>query len=237
MNDIAEFDESFVVRIGGYESLSDYYDDISCGVLGKMQQLATPLLLVHAEDDPILTVDSYECVIQDLERHPINLRKRTSSFDDAESPCTTNSPSSPSTSSGNPNLIVAITRHGGHVGWPTGFNAVKTKWGWMSKAGLQFIKACDAVWVADETARIAAGAANGDAAPAPPTSTAASPAGPKGSAKGKSNGRSSAAAAPSAEVGNEEELESKREVMVPSPARARASKRRALMLAASGGAV
>lgn len=74
--------------------------------------MATPLLLVHAEDDPILSVDSYDVALDAVKQ-------------------------------GNPHLMVAITKEGGHVGWPTGLDPTKNRWGWMSQTAIDYVIACD----------------------------------------------------------------------------------------------
>ncbi|CAN0346745.1 unnamed protein product [Ectocarpus sp. 13 AM-2016] len=40
------------------------------------------------------------------------------------------------------NLFILLTRNGGHVGWPTGWNPNRNRWGWMSTTSLDF---CEAV--------------------------------------------------------------------------------------------
>lgn len=101
--------------MGGYSSLQGYYEDVSCGAHGKLKKLTTPLLMVHAEDDPILGVDALDIAVEEAK------------------------------SGNNDHLVVAITEHGGHVGWPSGMNPKTERWSWMSLSALEFINACDAV--------------------------------------------------------------------------------------------
>ncbi|KAJ8599184.1 hypothetical protein CTAYLR_007518 [Chrysophaeum taylorii] len=61
---VPEFDEAFVCRVHGYPALRAYYDDMSAAGAGdeaglaKFSNLGTPLLVLHAKDDPILPVEA-----------------------------------------------------------------------------------------------------------------------------------------------------------------------------------
>lgn len=45
--------------------------------------------------------------------------------------------------SGNGNVILALTKAGGHVGWPLEVNPSKNQWKWMNDAARDFVLAVD----------------------------------------------------------------------------------------------
>lgn len=106
---ITGIDESAVVEYNGFADVVDYYQQMSA--LGdipeaefsttiashrRIHNLAVPLLVVHALDDPLITWRTVAG--NNAARHPLNL-----------------------TSTGVGNLMLLLTKAGGHVGWPVGW--------------------------------------------------------------------------------------------------------------------
>ena len=84
----------------------------------KIHTVSVPLCVLHALDDPLLTwrtVANNEGLMR-----PDNLVQ-----------------------TGNGNLIMLLTKAGGHVGWPTGNLIFVDKWKWMSDAVMGFAEAVD----------------------------------------------------------------------------------------------
>jgi predicted alpha/beta-fold hydrolase len=54
VRDIVEFDTVVMTSYHGYQCVEDYYGDMSAGKRDKIKNLAHPLLVVHALDDPIM---------------------------------------------------------------------------------------------------------------------------------------------------------------------------------------
>merc|ERR1712070_1287970 len=53
VSSLLDFDTSVQVVYNGYESVEDYYRDMSLAQLDKWRSVAVPLLALHARDDPI----------------------------------------------------------------------------------------------------------------------------------------------------------------------------------------
>ncbi|WP_431224680.1 hydrolase [Serratia sp. L9] len=64
---IREFDDVITSRIHGFSDAVDYYR--RCSALPLLPQITTPLLIIHAKDDPFMTDE----VIPDLTRLPANI--------------------------------------------------------------------------------------------------------------------------------------------------------------------
>lgn len=73
----------------------------------KIDTLSIPLVVIHAFDDPLITWRA-TCANEGL-MHPENLVK-----------------------SGSGNLMLLMTKSGGHVGWPVGHLFYQNQWKWMS---------------------------------------------------------------------------------------------------------
>jgi predicted alpha/beta-fold hydrolase len=85
---------------------------------GKIHNVAIPLCVIHAFDDPLIT---WKTVARNEGlMHPDNLSR-----------------------TGSGNLILLLTKGGGHVGWPVGFLPFVEKWGWMTNAASSFAQAVD----------------------------------------------------------------------------------------------
>lgn len=85
---------------------------------GKIHNVSIPLLVVHAFDDPLVT---WRASVQNAGlMHPENLVK-----------------------TGSGNLMLLLTKAGGHVGWALGLWPKNNKWKWMSDVVMSFASAID----------------------------------------------------------------------------------------------
>lgn len=80
---------------------------------GKIHSVAIPLCVVHSFDDPLVTWRATASNKGFM--HPENLVK-----------------------SGNGNVMLLLTKAGGHVGWPLGVVPIFYKWKWMSDVAMTF---------------------------------------------------------------------------------------------------
>ena len=93
-------------------------DNIPMENTGKIHTVAIPLLIVQALDDPLIT---WRATIQNEGfMHPDNLVQ-----------------------SGSGNLLLLLTKEGGHVGWPLGVWPGTAKWKWMSDVVMSFAQSVD----------------------------------------------------------------------------------------------
>ena len=119
--------------MNGFDDLDHYYREMSAlGDIphdpvthkllmnnnGKIHDVSIPLLVVQAFDDPLV---SWRATAQNSGfMHPDNLVK-----------------------SGNGNLMLLLTKAGGHVGWSLGLWPTKNKWRWMSDIVMSFARSVD----------------------------------------------------------------------------------------------
>ena len=83
---------------------------------GKVHNISVPLCVIHALDDPLITWRTVAA--NEGFMHPENLSR-----------------------SGSGNLVLLLTKEGGHVGWPLGFIPSMHKWKWMNDAAMSFAQA------------------------------------------------------------------------------------------------
>ena len=131
---LQEIDRYSVVPYNGFDDLDHYYRDMSAlgdiphdpetdklvddNRSGKIHDVSIPLLVVHAFDDPLIT---WRATIQNSGfMHPENLVK-----------------------SGSGNLMLLLTKAGGHVGWALGLWPTTYKWKWMSDVVMSFALSVD----------------------------------------------------------------------------------------------
>ena len=130
---VSEIDKTAVVAYNGYRDLIDYYSDMSAlgdvsmeeyasGVIPRhrrIHNISIPFAVIHGLDDPLVT---YRTVVSHEEGplHPTNL-----------------------TRTGSGNLVLLLTKRGGHVGWPVGWMPHENRWAWMHDAAMSFIHAVD----------------------------------------------------------------------------------------------
>eukprot|EP00929_Paragymnodinium_shiwhaense_P060560 TRINITY_DN30232_c0_g1_i1.p1 TRINITY_DN30232_c0_g1~~TRINITY_DN30232_c0_g1_i1.p1 ORF type:complete len:539 (+),score=142.52 TRINITY_DN30232_c0_g1_i1:79-1695(+) len=113
ISSVCEMDTKLVCKYHGYETVRDYYEDMSAGGRGdeagkaKLAGAKTPLLSVHALDDPITP---YQCCL---------------------------AKAMPETE----HCILMATTHGGHIGWPTGMSPSKRRFGFMVDVAMEFASA------------------------------------------------------------------------------------------------
>jgi predicted alpha/beta-fold hydrolase len=86
---------------------------------GRIANVSIPLCILHALDDPLITWKTVAA--NDGLRHPSNVVK-----------------------SGSGNVLMLLTKAGGHVGWPLGVNPAVEKWGWMNGAVQSYTDAFEA---------------------------------------------------------------------------------------------
>ena len=119
--------------MNGFDDLDHYYremsalgdipHDVDTDIIpmentGKIHTVAIPLLVVQALDDPLIT---WRATIQNEGfMHPDNLVQ-----------------------SGSGNLLLLLTKKGGHVGWPLGIWPGTAKWKWMSDVVMSFAQSVD----------------------------------------------------------------------------------------------
>mmetsp|Transcript_24637 Transcript_24637/g.29635 ORF Transcript_24637/g.29635 Transcript_24637/m.29635 type:complete len:153 (+) Transcript_24637:1-459(+) len=122
---ITDVDKQAVVTYNGYDDVIHYYSEMSAmgdipmdsndlENVGRIGNVSIPFAVLHALDDPLCTwrtVASKEGIM-----HPSNLVK-----------------------TGSGNVMMLLTKGGGHVGWPSGFIPQYEKWRWMSDAVGGFI--------------------------------------------------------------------------------------------------
>ncbi|CAE7333776.1 ODA11, partial [Symbiodinium sp. CCMP2456] len=89
--EVFDIDEALIRRMFGYNSVDEYYYDASS--CRRVEQVAVPLLMVSAADDPMST--------------------GWVPFDKVRA---------------NPNIMLAYTSHGGHLGWHDDSNALRSPW-------------------------------------------------------------------------------------------------------------
>ena len=80
--------------------------------IGRLSNIAIPLAVVHALDDPLIT---WRAVANVDPTRMVN--------------------------SGEGNLILLLTKGGGHVGWPLGNNPASRGWEWMNNCARDFVNA------------------------------------------------------------------------------------------------
>lgn len=131
---ITEIDRYAIVALNGFDDLDHYYRTMSAlgdiphdpdtdelvdaNRSGKIHDVSIPMLVVHAFDDPLVT---WRATVQNSGfMHPENLVK-----------------------SGSGNLMLLLTKAGGHVGWSLGLWPTKYKWKWMSDIVMSFAQSVD----------------------------------------------------------------------------------------------
>ncbi len=102
INDLYQFDNQITAPLHGFKDAEDYYAKASSQAY--LQHIPTPTLVIHAEDDPML---SYESVPRP---HHINDK-----------------------------ITLAVSPHGGHVGFITGSNPFKPVF-WLEQAVPHYFK-------------------------------------------------------------------------------------------------
>lgn len=116
-----------VVAYNDFDDVVHYYSEMSAmgdidrenpESLGRIENVSVPLCILSALDDPLLTWKNVAS--NDGYMHPSQISQ-----------------------SGSGNLMLVLTKRGGHVGWPTGVNPSIDKWKWMNNAVITFGNAAD----------------------------------------------------------------------------------------------
>ena len=100
--------------------LEAYYDD-ALPQDARIHTVAIPFCVVHALDDPLVTWRTVAA--NDGLLHPAKLTTQVKSG----------------------NLLVLLTKAGGHVGWPLGWLPFVDQWKWMNNVAMTFVEAVDEV--------------------------------------------------------------------------------------------
>lgn len=100
--------------------LEAYHDD-ALPEDARIHTVAIPFCVVHALDDPLVTWRTVAA--NDGLLHPSKLTTQVKSG----------------------NLLVLLTKAGGHVGWPLGWLPFVDQWKWMNNVAMTFVEAVDEV--------------------------------------------------------------------------------------------
>ncbi|CAB9512115.1 Protein ABHD1 [Seminavis robusta] len=129
---VTEIDQHAVAPYNGFDNVTHYYSemsamgDIPLGAYqneaslpehARIHNVAIPLCVVHALDDPLSTWRTVGA--NNGLMHPSTLTSQIRSG----------------------NLLVLLTKAGGHVGWPLGWLPWIRKWEWMNNAASTFVEA------------------------------------------------------------------------------------------------
>jgi len=98
VRNMVQFDEAFTINYHGYNSIEDYYNNLSISTDSNFSSLDCPMLIIHADDDPVITVDTHLPTVKALEENKIK------------------------------NLFCMISRGGGHLGYATTMNPFAARW-------------------------------------------------------------------------------------------------------------
>eukprot|EP00536_Pseudo-nitzschia_multiseries_P016446 jgi/Psemu1/263658/estExt_Genewise1Plus.C_11180002 len=107
---VTEIDTKLVCKYHGYKTVYDYYEDMSAGGLGD----AKGLKRLDSTRIPLLAVHAID--------DPITIYEVTlaDEVDKTE------------------NVMLLATKHGGHIGWPTGWFPSKNRWSFMMDIAMEF---------------------------------------------------------------------------------------------------
>ena len=131
--DLVDFDARMVATYHQYRDLPDYYDDMSAASSDdrlpahpevsssscssghdpedRLSNIKKPCFILHAKDDPIIHADSI----------PTARVTRKSAHREPS------------------NILLLMTKHGGHIGWPTGWLPCLTRFSFSTNLALDFI--------------------------------------------------------------------------------------------------
>jgi len=124
-----------VAPYNGFDNVTHYYMEMSA--LGdipleaydgdmlpddaRIHTVSIPLCVVHALDDPLVTWRTVAANTGLM--HPTNLTAAVKSG----------------------NVMILLTKAGGHVGWPLGWLPFVDNWKWMNDVGMHFVEAVNSV--------------------------------------------------------------------------------------------
>jgi len=107
---VTEIDTKLVCKYHGYKTVYDYYEDMSAGGLGD----AKGLQRLESTRIPLLAVHAID--------DPITIYEVTLADEVNKTE----------------NVMLLATKHGGHIGWPTGWFPSKNRWKFMMDVAMEF---------------------------------------------------------------------------------------------------
>jgi predicted alpha/beta-fold hydrolase len=110
VNSVNDIDTKLVCKYNGYKTVYDYYEDMSAGGSGDEKGLAR----LNGTKIPLLAVHAIDDPIAIFETM---LEDEISKTD---------------------NVMLLATKHGGHIGWPTGLFPSKNRWNFMVDIAMEF---------------------------------------------------------------------------------------------------
>ena len=124
IDSLVALDEAIMVPYNHYKDLDTYYADMGAmgdfqgfneKDVGRIANVAIPLIMINALDDPIGFIDTLV--------DPEQVSKTGDGY-----------------------TMILLTRTGGHVGWPLGWNPTKDAWKWMTEVSTSFVESADFVF-------------------------------------------------------------------------------------------
>mmetsp|Transcript_6557 Transcript_6557/g.9553 ORF Transcript_6557/g.9553 Transcript_6557/m.9553 type:complete len:647 (-) Transcript_6557:319-2259(-) len=123
---VSSIDINAVVNYNGFDDIFHYYSEMSAmgdmvrldgtkEEVGRIANVSIPFLVVHALDDPL-------CTWRTMGPNPQQLIQ-----------------------TGSGNVMMLLTKTGGHVGWPLGTNPKLDGWKWMNNVVGSFVDSVDRV--------------------------------------------------------------------------------------------
>jgi len=110
VNSVNDIDTKLVTKYNGYKTVYEYYEDMSAGGSGDEKGLAR----LNGTKIPLLAVHAIDDPIAIFE---VMLEDEISKTD---------------------NVMLLATKHGGHIGWPTGLFPSKNRWNFMVDIAMEF---------------------------------------------------------------------------------------------------
>lgn len=107
---VTDIDTELVCKYHGYKTVYDYYEDMSAGGLGDEKGLKR----LDGTKIPLLAVHAID--------DPITIFEVTL----------------PDEVNKTANVMLLATKHGGHIGWPTGMSPTKNRWKFMMDISMEF---------------------------------------------------------------------------------------------------
>jgi len=107
---VMDIDADLVCKYHGYKTVHDYYEDMSAGGLGDSKGITR----LKGTQVPLLTVHAIDDPIAAYE---VTLQNEIEKTD---------------------NVMLLATKHGGHIGWPTGWFPSKHRWKFMIDITLEY---------------------------------------------------------------------------------------------------
>mmetsp|Transcript_48907 Transcript_48907/g.55397 ORF Transcript_48907/g.55397 Transcript_48907/m.55397 type:complete len:172 (-) Transcript_48907:40-555(-) len=107
---VIDIDTDLVCKYHGYKTVHDYYEDMSAGGLGDIKGINR----LKGTKVPLLAVHAIDDPIAIYE---VTLQNEIENTD---------------------NVMLLATKHGGHIGWPTGWFPSKNRWNFMIDIAMDY---------------------------------------------------------------------------------------------------